>query len=111
MDALKTRCLYKLDQALLDLPLPDETAQKCVSRLLQYTYANTTRHGQREEDELRNLVVNYVAAKANVLARNDGFLQVLMEDGELVSDFIQTAFLAKACDEDGLALLEYYGPS
>ncbi|KAK7192692.1 hypothetical protein DPSP01_006880 [Paraphaeosphaeria sporulosa] len=83
---LKASTLHKLHFALSSFTLYPERIGDVVE-LARYTYENTpNRRADGTVDELRNLVVDYVACESAEIGKSNAFKELLEEGGEFVSD-------------------------
>jgi hypothetical protein len=95
IESLKGLCLHKLWRDLAGFDVEADSAGE-VAELLRYVYANTSANDDGTEgtgSELRDLVITYVACKAESLVKDKAFLEMLEEGGEAASAFAR--FTAK----------------
>lgn len=83
---LRNLSLQKLHQALVRYNLRDELVERVVD-LIEYSYSNTM-DLSGSVDELRLLVISYVACVAKNLAHNDRFQSLLEQPGPVARDLI-----------------------
>ncbi|KAF2445156.1 hypothetical protein P171DRAFT_514295 [Karstenula rhodostoma CBS 690.94] len=84
---LKALTLYKLHYVLGNFTLYPKRIRDVVE-LARHTYENTpARTADGTVDELRKLVVDYVACESAEIGKSKEFKELLEEGGEFVSDF------------------------
>jgi hypothetical protein len=86
IDNLRILCLRKLHAALRDFDLTLQTSG-LILELLEFTYAQTERKESRD-DELRMLLIHYVACKKEILKQNLNFRSLLEANGEMACDLL-----------------------
>lgn len=84
MQSLVTLSLRKLHKELQDFNLTTETSED-ILELLEFAYTHTERP-ESSEDNLRTLVVHYVACEARILKRSSTLRRLLEEYGEMACD-------------------------
>jgi hypothetical protein len=87
IDPLKHLALHKLHQTLLKFKLYDRRVGDVVE-LARYAYD----HGQDRKpdgtiEDLRKLVVEYIACEVSIIGKHEAFAPLLQEGGEFVVDF------------------------
>jgi hypothetical protein len=87
IDPLKRLALHKLHQTLLKFKLYDRRVGDVVE-LARYAYD----HGQDRKpdgtiEDLRKLVVEYIACDVSIIGKHEAFAPLLQEGGEFVVDF------------------------
>jgi hypothetical protein len=87
IDPLKRLALHKLHQTLLKFKLYDRRVGDVVE-LARYAYD----HGQDRKpdgtiEDLRKLVVEYIACEVSIIGKHEAFAPLLQEGGEFVVDF------------------------
>lgn len=88
IDKLKALTLKKLHETLIGFRLFDNRVQDIIE-LARYAYTSEhipDRADGGESDELRNLVVSYIASEFDCIGRAAVFVAFLEEGGEFVSD-------------------------
>ncbi|TGO45846.1 hypothetical protein BCON_0361g00060 [Botryotinia convoluta] len=90
IDSLKALALYKLYKTLCVFQLNNENVKDVVD-LARYVYSEED--GEEgfgnEIKELRSLVCYYIAINALLLSLDDGFMDLLGEEGQFVKDFFK----------------------
>jgi hypothetical protein len=87
IDPLKRLALHKLHQTLLKFKLYDRRVGDVVE-LARYVYD----HGEDRKpngtiEDLRKLVVEYIACEVSTIGKHEAFVPLLQEGGEFVVDF------------------------
>lgn len=85
---LKSRCLQRLHSDLFRYDLGSDNASQILD-FLQFAYASTGRHESGGDEELRKLVIHFVACKVKLLGKNSSFLALLDDNGEIGSDLVR----------------------
>jgi hypothetical protein len=84
---LKALVLHKLQQTLLGFPLCDQRVSDIVN-LARYAYDhNSDRTTEGVVNDLRELVVEYMASQTDTIGKHNEFKVLLEEGGEFVTDF------------------------
>ncbi|KAF8242324.1 hypothetical protein K440DRAFT_664843 [Wilcoxina mikolae CBS 423.85] len=85
---LKNTALQRLNKILMKLthPIEDQSIIDCVSKLVEYTYANTNALVNSEEP-LRRVISTFCAARYFELQRQPSFQTLLNEGGDFAIDF------------------------
>lgn len=87
VDSLKQLALHKLHRTLLDFQLYYQRVGDVLA-LARYAYENGPDRGADGKlDELRELVVEYMAGEVATLGKHGDFVKLLEEGGEFVGDF------------------------
>jgi hypothetical protein len=86
IDNLRMLCLRKLHANLRGFDLTLQTSG-LILEVLKFAYAQTERKESRD-DELRMLIVHYVACKGEILKENPNLRSLLEADGEMASDLL-----------------------
>jgi hypothetical protein len=86
IDTLRMLCLRKLHTDLRDFHLTLQTSG-LILEVLEFTYAHTERKESRD-DELRMLVIHYVACKGEILKRNSNIRSLLEANREMAYDLL-----------------------
>jgi hypothetical protein len=84
---LKELALYKLHKTLMEFRLYNQRVGDIV-QLADYAYvhgANRSEYGK--VDELRSLVVEYMACKVDIVGKHELFMALMEDGGEFVTDF------------------------
>lgn len=86
---LKALTLHKLQQTLKAFQL-DVKRVGDVIELAKYAYSNEHTPDRKSDgtiDDLRRLVVEYIACEIDTIGKCDGFVELMEEGGEFVGDF------------------------
>jgi len=87
IDPLKRLALHKLHQTLLKFKLYDRRVGDVVE-LARYAYDNgEDRKPDGTIEDLRKLVVEYIACEVSTIGKHEAFAPLLQEGGEFVVDF------------------------
>jgi len=87
IDPLKRLALHKLHQTLLKFKLYDRRVGDVVE-LARYAYDNgEERKPDGTIEDLRKLVVEYIACEVSTIGKHEAFAPLLQEGGEFVVDF------------------------
>ncbi|KAI4652836.1 uncharacterized protein J4E78_007663 [Alternaria triticimaculans] len=87
IDPLKRLALHKLHQTLLKFKLYDRRVGDVVE-LARYAYDNgEDRKPDGSIEDLRKLVVEYIACEVSTIGKHEAFAPLLQEGGEFVVDF------------------------
>jgi len=87
IDPLKRLALHKLHQTLLKFKLYDRRVGDVVE-LARYAYDNgEDRKPDGTIEDLRKLVVEYIACEVSTIGKHETFAPLLQEGGEFVVDF------------------------
>ncbi|KAI4637423.1 hypothetical protein J4E83_000239 [Alternaria metachromatica] len=87
IDPLKRLALHKLHQTLLKFKLYDRRVGDVVE-LARYAYDNgEDRKADGSIEDLRKLVVEYIACEVSTIGKHEAFALLLQEGGEFVVDF------------------------
>ena len=82
---LKLQALSKLHKTLTMFTLYDSRTSDIVE-LIRYTYQNTI--SGEDGCDMRQMVTHYAASKVKVLARDEGFRMLLVDEGEIGRDVV-----------------------
>jgi hypothetical protein len=87
IDQLKSLALHKLHKTLMDFKLYNQRVGDIVE-LARYAYdSGPDRSKAGDLDDLRQLVVEYIAYQVDIIGKHKAFRSLLEEGGEFVSDF------------------------
>lgn len=89
IESLAELAVERLRGTLGKMPLRSEELTS-VTKLLEYTYSHTIDGAHDGVDMLRELVVHYAACVVEFLDRDDGFRELLENEGAIGRDLIRT---------------------
>ena len=88
VDNLKALALFKLHKTLCTFELDKENIED-ITDLARYAYSGNDNSGDEGTEGLRGLVCQYMAIHAKELSTDAKFMNLLVEGGQIVQDFIK----------------------
>lgn len=88
INSLKALSLYKLHKTLTGFKLDKENIAD-ITDLARYAYSKENKESEEGSGGLRDLVCQYMAVHAVVLAADGGFMNLLAGGGQIVKDFFR----------------------
>ena len=92
---LQSICLHKIQRHLANLAVSMDNIDEIIE-LIPAAYANTSDEGHILKgtcDKLRELVITYVADRANVLLEHEGFRTMMSTGGDHIADYLALKFV------------------
>lgn len=91
IEPLRQQSLATLHHDLCAYPLHKGNSQ-IILDLLDFVYANTGRAEPSGQSSIRDLVIQYVSCKIDILTKNKDFFTILDSDGEIGSDLMKKLY-------------------